>query len=52
MTDLECIEFLQGALPQLGLRWSGFRKVRGQVRKRINGRLEELGVAHITDYRG
>ena len=52
MTDRECIGFLQWALPRLGLRWPGFRKVRGQVRKRINGRLEELGLARIADYRG
>jgi len=51
MTDQECIEFLQWALPRLGLRWPGFRKVRRQVRKRINRRLEELGLARIGDYR-
>lgn len=51
MTDLECVDFLQWALPQLGLRWPGFRKVRGQVRKRLNRRLIELGRAGIADYR-
>jgi chemotaxis protein methyltransferase CheR len=33
MSDQECVEFLQWALPQLGLRWPGFRKVRRQARK-------------------
>jgi chemotaxis protein methyltransferase CheR len=51
MTDSECVDFLQRALPQLGLRWPGFRKVRGQVHKRLNRRLGELRLAGITDYR-
>lgn len=51
MTDRDCIAFLQWALPRLGLRWPGFRKVRRQVHKRINRRLEELGLARIADYR-
>jgi chemotaxis protein methyltransferase CheR len=51
MTDQDCIAFLQWALPRLGLRWPGLRKVRRQVHKRINRRLEELGLARIADYR-
>jgi len=51
MTDQECVEFLQWALPRLGLRWPGFRKVRRQVHKRMNRRMEELGLAQIADYR-
>jgi chemotaxis protein methyltransferase CheR len=51
MTDQECVEFLQRALPRLGLRWPGFRNVRRQVHKRINRRMEGLGLAHIADYR-
>ena len=51
MTDRECVEFLQWALPQLGLRWPGFRKVRRQVHKRIVRRLGELGLGQIADYR-
>ncbi len=39
------VEFLQWALPRLGFRWSGFRKPRGQVLKRIRKRMEELGLA-------
>jgi chemotaxis protein methyltransferase CheR len=51
MTDRECVEFLQGALPLLGLRWSGFRKVRRQVHKRIVRRLGKLGLTRISEYR-
>jgi len=35
-------KFLQWALPQMGYRWPGFRKPRGQVIKRILGRMQEL----------
>ena len=31
MTDRERIDFLQWALPRLGLRWPGFRMVRRQM---------------------
>jgi chemotaxis protein methyltransferase CheR len=51
MTDQECVAFLQWTLPQLGMRWLGFRKVRRQVHKRINRRLGELGLSGISDYR-
>ena len=51
MTDRECVEFLQWALPRLEMRWRGFRKVRGQVHKRIDRRLEELDLSGIADYR-
>ena len=51
MTDAECIEFLQWCLPQMGMRWSGFRKVRKQVRKRINRRMNELGLDDHKSYR-
>jgi len=51
VTDRECVEFLQWALPQLGLRWPGFRKVRRQVHKRIVRRLNELGLTRISEYR-
>ena len=33
------------------MRWDGFRKVRRQVHKRIDRRLEELGLDRIGDYR-
>jgi chemotaxis protein methyltransferase CheR len=50
MTDAECVAFLQWALPRMGMRWPGFRKVRGQVRKRVSRRLRELGLASPEDY--
>jgi chemotaxis protein methyltransferase CheR len=43
--------FLQWALPQLGLSWPGFRKVRRQVCKRIAARIRGLGLADPAAYR-
>ncbi len=51
MTDQQCVEFLQWALPQLQMRWRGFRKVRHQVRKRIDRRIRQLGLADVSQYR-
>jgi chemotaxis protein methyltransferase CheR len=51
MKDQLCVEFLQWALPQLGMRWPGFRKVRKQVCKRIDRRLRELELADVQAYR-
>ena len=51
MTDQDCVEFLKWSLPQLHMRWNGFRKVRGQVCKRIDRRLLELGLADTAAYR-
>jgi chemotaxis methyl-accepting protein methylase len=33
------------------MRWSGFREVRTQVRKRVNKRLQSLQLAGLNDYR-
>ncbi|MGR8981908.1 MAG: hypothetical protein ACU84H_17720, partial [Gammaproteobacteria bacterium] len=44
MKDEACVQFLQWALPQMQLRWQGFRKVRKQVCKRIGRRIAELGL--------
>jgi chemotaxis protein methyltransferase CheR len=49
--DADCVDFLQWALPRLDLRWPGFRKVRGQVCRRIARRLAELGLADAAAYR-
>jgi chemotaxis protein methyltransferase CheR len=49
--DCECVAFLQWALPQLHLRWAGFRKVRRTVCKRLARRLAELGIPDLTTYR-
>jgi chemotaxis protein methyltransferase CheR len=51
MTDTECVDFLQWALPRLGLRWQGFRKVRRQVCRRESGRIAELGLGEADAYR-
>ena len=51
MEDESCICFLQWALEHLHLRWHGFRKVRGQVCKRLSRRLEELQLADLKSYR-
>jgi chemotaxis protein methyltransferase CheR len=51
MKDGACIQFLQWALPQLQLRWAGFRRVRKQVCKRIGRRIAELGLADVAAYR-
>lgn len=54
MRDEDCVAFLQWALPRLDKRWPGFRKVRGQVCKRIDRRLAELeltgGIDAYRDY--
>ncbi|MCI0506116.1 MAG: chemotaxis protein CheR [Gammaproteobacteria bacterium] len=52
MKDADCVEFLQWALPNLQLRWPGFRKVRGQVCKRLARRLQELQCPDVEFYRG
>jgi chemotaxis protein methyltransferase CheR len=51
MRDEECVRLLQWALPQLRMRWTGFRKVRGQVCKRVARRMSELGIDREADYR-
>jgi chemotaxis protein methyltransferase CheR len=49
--DRRCVEFLQWALPRLGLRWAGFRKVRRQLCRGLRRRLEELELADLDAYR-
>ncbi len=49
--DHDCVSFLRWALPRLSLRWPGFRKVRGQVCKRLKRRLRTLGLADLAAYR-
>lgn len=50
MRDTECVALLQWALPRLRRRWPGFRKVRGQVCKRVARRMRQLGLAGPEDY--
>lgn len=51
MRDDECVSFLQWALPHMQMRWPGFRKVRGQVCKRLQRRIKALGVGGVAGYR-
>jgi chemotaxis protein methyltransferase CheR len=51
MKDTDCVAFLQWALPRLGLRWSGFRRVRGQVCKRIDRRIHALQLSGPAAYK-
>src|SRR3990170_4320324 len=51
MADADCVAFLQWALPRLDLRWLGFRKVHGQVCKRLKRRMKELDLSGFAAYR-
>lgn len=51
MRDEDCIQFLQWALPQLHMRWAGFRKVRTQVCKHLYHRLNQLEIENLDQYR-
>ncbi len=51
MSDQECVAFLQWALPRLHLKWTGYRKVRRQVCKRVKRRCRQLGLDSLGDYR-
>ncbi|MFO0698590.1 MAG: CheR family methyltransferase [Nitrospira sp.] len=50
MRDAEGVQFLQWCLPKLGLTWPGYRKVRRQVYKRIQRRLQSLSLPSLADY--
>ena len=49
--DPDCVDFLRWALPRIGLRWEGFRKVRRQVCRRVGRRIAELGLGDLDAYR-
>ncbi len=51
MTDADCVALLQWALPRMGLRWPGFRRVRRQVCRRVARRMAELGLPDASAYR-
>lgn len=51
MKDSVCIEFLQWALPQLQMRWPGFRRVHRQVCNRLKRRLRQLKLDDLDAYR-
>ncbi len=50
MKNEQCVCFLQWALPQLGMRWPGFRKVRNQVCKRVDRHIQDLGLTGVETY--
>ena len=50
MADQALVAFLRSWPPQLGLRWPGYRKVRGLVGKRLKRRLAELGLSELSAY--
>lgn len=51
MKNQQCVEFLRWALPHLGMRWQGFRKVRRQVCRRIAARMSDLRLGSYREYR-
>jgi len=51
MQDRECVAFLQWTLPRLQRPWSGFRKVRNQVCRRIERRRRALALPDVAAYR-
>ena len=51
MRDADCVAFLRWALPRLGYRWRGFRRVRRQVCRRVQKRIAELGLPDVAAYR-
>ena len=46
-----CVSFLKWALPEMDMRWEGYKKVRGQVCTRIRKRLQELEVVDYDAYK-
>jgi len=51
MKDADCVEFLRWCLPSLRLRWSGFRKVRRTLCKRVDRQVRRLGLTDVGAYR-
>jgi len=48
-SPVEYREFLRTTLPALGLRWRRFRS--GAIRRRLGGRLHEVGFSSLAEYR-
>lgn len=49
--DRGCVAFLQWALPRLGRRWTGYRRFRRLVCRRIRRRCAVLGLGGLDTYR-
>jgi chemotaxis protein methyltransferase CheR len=50
LKDVDCVSFLQWALPKLGMHWQGFRRVRRQVCRRLQKRLNDLQLSDLAQY--
>ena len=50
MKNEQCVQFLQWALPRLNMRWPGYRKVRNQICKRVDRRLQDLSLRNVEEY--
>lgn len=48
---MDCAEFLRWALPLLGFRWEGYKKVHRQVCKRITPLMREAGLEGFDSYK-
>lgn len=48
---MDCAEFLRWALPLLGFRWEGYKKVHRQVCKRITPLMREAGLKGFASYK-
>jgi chemotaxis protein methyltransferase CheR len=51
MHEISCVEFLQSTLPQMRMRWPGFRRVRRHVCRRVTARIRELDLGGLAAYR-
>jgi chemotaxis protein methyltransferase CheR len=51
MKDAQFVAFLQWALPRVGLRWEGFRKLRHRVERRLARRMRALRLTDWPAYR-
>lgn len=51
MNDSDCVAFLQWAVPRLGFRWPGYRRVRTQVCQRIERRIRVLQLSGREAYK-
>jgi chemotaxis protein methyltransferase CheR len=51
LEDRDAVTLLRWAMPRMQLEWTGFRRVRRQVRRRIARRMQALGLEKVEQYR-
>lgn len=51
MNNNEAVTFLQWCLPKMDYKWKGFRKVKRQLCRRIDQRMNELNIVDLSAYR-